>query len=266
MRFLFALLVLLTSSQHIQIYEVPDKEIIFKEFDGISPNGDWRKQYGWEYFPSCEWDRWHFDAGKENGKMYVDGGYGDCPGVGNNQHVVRFDKTIDQHQPYTIECDFIIAPTFESPVNSFCINFNIQKGMTKDSMLNCWAINLDIHDKETGRYTIKNMGFADSIFNEAENRYEHGRFTEMLPSHTGYHAEMFPAVNHFKIEVNKKINGEDAEKWVTVTWSDRRGIRSKFEEDYSKFPYQPLDNLPVKIGLNTHGSNWIVKNMIVYYD
>lgn len=198
--------------------------------------------------------------------MLVDGGYGDCPPEGNNQHVVRYDKTIDPSRPYLIECDFIIDSTFVSGVNSFCVNFNVQKGMSRDSMLNSWSLNLDIHDRATGKYTVKEMGFADSIWNEDAKQYESGRFTEMLPSHTGTGALMAPAVNHFKIEVNKRINGQTAPKWVTFTWSDPSGIRLRFETDYSKFPYQPKNTLPTKIGLNTHGSNWIVKNMKVRYE
>ena len=241
-------------------------KLIFSSFDGISDAGDWRKQYGWEYFPSCNWERWHFDAHKNEGEMIVDGGYGDCPPEGNNQHVVRYDKTVDHRKPYTIECDFVIEPTFVSLVNSFCINFNIQKGMSRDSMLNCWSLNLDIHDRTTGKYTVKEMGFADSVWNEDAKQFESGRFTEMLPSHTGTGALMSPEINHFRVEVNRRIDGKIANKWVTFTWKDKSGIRLHFETDYGKFPYQPDERLPAKIGLNTHGTNWTVRNMIVKYD
>ncbi|MBX3257616.1 MAG: hypothetical protein KF862_26045 [Chitinophagaceae bacterium] len=239
--------------------------VIFSCFDGASDPGDWRKQYGWEYFPSCNWNNWHFDAEKQEGKMFVDGGYAGCPPEGNNQHVIRYDKTVDATRPYTIECDFIIEPTFVSPVNSFCVNFNVQKGMSRDSMINCWSLNLDIHDRATGKYTVKEMGFADSIWNEDAKQFENGRFIEMLPSHTGTGALMAPDINHFIIEVNKRLTGQAAYKWVTFTWSDKSGTRLRFETDYSKFPYQPNNKLPVKIGLNTHGTNWTVRNMIVKY-
>lgn len=243
----------------------PDK-LIFKEFDGVSANGDWRKQYGWEYFPACDWNKWHFETTKNAGKMIVDGGYGECAREGNNQHVVRYDKLIDASKPYTIECDFTITPTFASLVNSFCINFNIQKGFSRDSMLNCWSINLDIHDKKTGAFTIKNMGFADSVYNEDAKQYESGRFAEMLPSLEGVGAKMQPAINHFKIEVNKRLDGSFVDKWVTITWTDASGLRAHFEQDYSKFPYQPNELQPVRVGLNTHGTNWVVKNLLVYYN
>ncbi|AHM63035.1 hypothetical protein D770_23950 [Flammeovirgaceae bacterium 311] len=239
-------------------------EIIFKEFDGVSPNGEWRKQYSHEYFPKCDWDRWYFEATPAFGKMHVDGGYQDCPEAGNNQHVVRYDKTIDQSRAYTIECDFAIAAPFRSSINSFCVNFNVQKGMSRDDKINCWSINLDIHDLNTGKYTIKHMGFAD-IWNDKHSRYRKGSFTELLPAHTGVGALVEPELNHFKIEVNRRIDGSFSPNWVTVTWSDVSGVREHFEEDYSKFPFQPDASKPVRVGLNTHGTSWVVRNLVVYY-
>ncbi len=239
--------------------------IIFQEFDGVSPNGDWRKQYGSDYFPQCDWNRWVFEATPSYGKMFVDGGYKDCPAVGNNQHVVRYDKTIDPERPYTITCDFTIDPPTVASVNSFCVNFQVQKGMRQDSKINCWSINLDIHDMRTGEYTIKHMGFADSI-PVGEEQYEDGRFTELLPSHTGKGALEGPDTNHFIIEVHRRLNGSVSPNWVTVTWRDKSGIRERFEEDYSQFPYQPDPSQPVRVGLNTHGTNWTVRNLKVYYE
>lgn len=240
------------------------KEIIFKEFDGASPNGDWRKQYSHDYFPECKWDNWSFEATPTHGKMYVDGGYSGCPEGGNNQHVVRYDKTIDQSRPYTIECDFTIAAPFVSSVNSFCVNFNVQKGMQKDDKINCWSVNLDIHELSTGKYTIKHMGFAD-LWDEKNNRYKYGHFTELLPSHTGVGALVEPDINHFKIEVNRRLDGSISPNWVTVSWSDKSGVRERFEEDYSQFPFQPDPAQAVRVGLNTHGTSWSVRNMVVYY-
>ena len=237
--------------------------IIFKEFDGVSKNGDWRKQYGGEYSPACDWNKWVFEATPAYGRMYRDGGYGDCPSIGNNQHVVRYDKTIDQNRPYTIECDFLTDTNFVSPINSFCINFNVQKGMSPDSRINCWSINLDIHDKKEGAYTIKRMGFAD--LPGPNNQYKYGWFTELSASSDGKGALTAPHVNHFKIEVNRRLNGDPAPKWVTITWSDAKGVHEHFEADYSKFIYQPDPAKPVRVGLNTHGIGWTVKNLLVYY-
>ncbi len=240
------------------------REVIFSEFDGVSPNGEWRKQYCYEYFPECDWEKWFFEATPAYGKMHVDGGYADCPEVGNNQHVVRYDKTIDQSRAYTIECDFTIATPFVSSVNSFCVNFNVQKGMRKDDKVNCWSINLDIHDSDTGNYTIKHMGFAD-VWDGKNKRYRYGSFTELLPGHKGVGAFEEPDVNHFKIEVNRRLDGSFSPKWVTVTWQDKSGVREHFEEDYSKFPFQPHPSQPVRVGLNTHGTSWTVRNLVVYY-
>ncbi len=237
--------------------------IIFKEFDGKSENGDWRKQYGFEYLPQCDWNNWYFEVNKNYGKMHFDGGTVNCPGAGNNQHIVRFDKTIDPSKPYTIECDFLIDSAFINDINSFCINFNVQKGMTKEEALNAWSINLDITDRKKGSYTIKNMGFAD--IRNSENKTEYGRFTEMLPQHQGEGALALPNINHFKIEVNRKIDGSPALKWVAVTRSDATGNKDCFQVDYSTFPYQPDYSKPVRIGLNTHGTDWVVKNLSVYY-
>lgn len=239
------------------------RKVIFKEFDGKSENGDWRKQYGFEYQPECDWNRWYFEVRKSCGKMYFDGGNDSCRGAGNNQHVVRFDKTIDPRKPYTIECDFIVDTAFVTEINSFCVNFNVQKGVSKENPLNAWSINLDINSKQKGNYAVKNMGFAD-IENGVGNM-EYGRFTELLPQHTGIGALPSPHVNRLKIQVNRAIDGAVKFKHVTVTRSDETGIKDFFEIDYGRFPYQPDFDKPVKVGLNTHGTNWIIKNLIVYY-
>jgi hypothetical protein len=39
----------------------------------------------------------------------------------------------------------------------------------------------------------------------------------------------------------------------------------KFTVDYSSFPYQPDYTKKVRFGLNTHGANWILKNLKIYY-
>lgn len=243
----------------------PSKKIIFKEFDGVSVNGDWRKQYGAVYHAACEWNQWKFESQPTYGKMYHDGGYGDCPAGGNNQHVVRYDKTIDQQRPYTIECDFMIDTVFLTDINSFCVNFNVQRGMREDDKINCWSVNLDIHDRKSGKYSVKKMGFAD-LGDPKSSDFRQGYFKEILPAEIGGGALAAPELNHFKIEVNRRLDGSFALKWVTVTLSDKNGIMKHFEQDYSNFPFQPDPKKPVRIGFNTHATNWTINNLIVYYE
>ncbi len=228
-------------------------QIIFKEFNGVSDNGDWRKQYGKDYFPGCNWNKWFFEVKPNYGKMHLDGGYGNCPAEGNNQHVVRYDKIIDQRRSYTIECDFYIEYPFPSRINSFAVNFNIQNGLSRDDKINCWSINLDIHEEKTGRYSMKSMGFKK------------GSFRELLPNRMGSGAKASPQTNHLKIEVNRRLDGSPSSKWVTVTWLDTNGVREYFEVNYKNFPYQPKTEQPVRIGFNTHGTEWVVRNLKVYY-
>jgi hypothetical protein len=49
---------------------------------------------------------------------------------------------------------------------------------------------------------------------------------------------------------------------VTVTEGDRQ--RERFEVDYSPFPYQADPHKPVRIGVNTHGADWTMRNLKVY--
>ncbi len=40
--------------------------------------------------------------------------------------------------------------------------------------------------------------------------------------------------------------------------------RERFEVDYSTFPYQPDFSQPVRIGVNTHGTDWSLRKLKVY--
>ena len=49
---------------------------------------------------------------------------------------------------------------------------------------------------------------------------------------------------------------------VTVTEGDQ--TRERFEVDYSSFPYQPDRSKPVRVGVNTHGADWTMRDFRVY--
>jgi len=35
--------------------------------------------------------------------------------------------------------------------------------------------------------------------------------------------------------------------------------------DYSSFPYQPDEGKPVRLGVNTHNTDWVLRDLKVYY-
>ena len=67
-----------------------------------------------------------------------------------------------------------------------------------------------------------------------------------------------------RVEVNTDKQGQFKPKTLTVTVMEGDHERERFEVDYSPFPYQPDPGRPVRIGANTHGADWTMRNLKVY--
>ncbi len=163
---------------------------------------------------------------------------------GPNQHLVRDGIAIDATIPYTIETKFKILNS--GGVKSFAINF-LQDNQPASQNINTWSLNLDLLGP-----VIKYMGFKNGNFQQIGSR-----------------SAPWAVKNQeyiYKIEVNRRLNGDVAPKWVTATISKPDGnVMDSFEVDYSSFPWQPNLNEPVKFGLNSHFASWIASDLKVFY-
>ena len=65
--------------------------------------------------------------------------------------------------------------------------------------------------------------------------------------------------------VNASLDGQYQDKWISAVLKKENTELEKFTVDYSSFPYQPDYTKKVRFGLNTHGANWILKNLKIYY-
>ena len=72
---------------------------------------------------------------------------------------------------------------------------------------------------------------------------------------------------HMKVEVNRRLDGTDALKWITVTASEMDGaVKIRYEVDYHHIvAYQPDLTKTVRLGLNTCKADWTVWNLKAMY-
>ena len=68
-----------------------------------------------------------------------------------------------------------------------------------------------------------------------------------------------------RVEVNRGAAGDQRLKAVTATVFESGIELQRFEVDYSVHPYQPDPGRPVRIGANTHGTDWALRSLRVYY-
>ena len=214
------------------------KQYILREFDGRHRPGSWDiHQYPGVFRYSC--------SRKE---LIMDGSQG------QNQHITRRGILINPARPYAIEVEFMIDEPDDAPVpNSFCINFNIAGNDGELDSITCWAMNLDI--APTGKQpagVMKTMGFVG------------GRYQQIKPSHPVNWCRMRTFYTMI-LHVNKNSDGLYMRNKVAVRVYEGDECKDSFETDYSPFSYQVDYSNTVRIGLNTHGANWIVKNMKVCY-
>jgi hypothetical protein len=218
---------------------VRKRDIILLEFDCKHKPGRWDiHQYDGEFV---------YSAGKCRLSMDGSGGM--------NQHITRRGIMIDPNRPYVIEADFTINEPVDAPApNSFCINFNIAGKEGELDSLFCWSMNLDISPEGSQHAGVmKTMGFVNGGFREIRSSR---KVVDWCRMNTTY---------HIVIEAGKNADNRFLRNIVVVSVFEGREMKEHFTTDYSSFPYQPDNEMPVRIGLNTHGANWTVRNLKVYY-
>lgn len=209
--------------------------LILKEFDGTSPNGIWERQAPSE--PTFKY------TVKPN---QLDMVYSSPL----NQHLVRKGVAIDPRRPYAVEGKFTLpTPLNDLGANSFCFNLNVAGPDGDLSNVNTWSLNVDLH--RTRGAVMKFMGFHD------------GKFSDLGEIETGWGAA--DTEYSFRVYVNAGLDGQYRDKWVSAVVKKGDAELEKFTVDYSSFPYQPDYTKKVRFGLNTHGANWILKNLKIYY-
>lgn len=97
---------------------------------------------------------------------------------------------------------------------------------------------------------MKHMGFVDGRFRQIGQRKV---------------AWATPGVEYpLRVDVNLDQSGRFQPDLLTVTVMEGDQTRERFEVDYSSFPYQPDRAKPVRVGVNTHGADWTMRDFKVY--
>ena len=213
-----------------------DPELILEEFNGTSEPGSWVIQSPFEgTFP--------FEVSKE--KLIMIG----IKSPVANQQLTREGIEVDATRPYAMEATFRITTT--GGVQSFAMNF-LQDNQQPSERINSWTLNLDLNGDGT-HGVIKYMGFNNGSFDALGP----SRPAKWARSDTDY---------IYRIDVNRRLDGTIAPKWVTARISTLDGkVQDRFEVDYSKFRWQPDLTKPAHIGLNTHFATWEARDLRVFY-
>jgi type 1 glutamine amidotransferase len=211
-----------------------DAGLIFKEFDGNSSNGVWDRQgppQPADFKYAVKPDRLEMIA---NTPL--------------NQHLVREGAPIDPSRPYALEGKFVI-PKLGNDANSFCVNLNVAGADGDVSNVNTWSLNVDLHQE--GGAVIKFMGFVD------------GRFTQIGQVETTWGAA--GTEYGFRMYVNADYDGRFQFKRVSMFVTKGDTQLEKLMVDFSSFPYQPDETKSVRVGVNTHEADWVLRDLKVYY-
>jgi type 1 glutamine amidotransferase len=216
------------------VKDTGDAALIFKEFDGKSPNGVWDRQ------GPPQPANFKYAVKPDRLEMYAN--------TPLNQHLVREGAAIDPARPYAVEGKFLI-PVVHDDVNSFCVNLNVAgpDGDVRD--VNTWSLNVDLHPE--GGAVIKFMGFVN------------GRFTDIGEMETTWGAA--GTEYGFRMYVNADFDGRYQSKRVSMFITKDNTQLEKFMVDYSSFPYQPDETKSVRLGVNTHEADWVLRDLKVYY-
>jgi type 1 glutamine amidotransferase len=210
--------------------------LILREFDG-SPNGTWDKQA-----PSPDFT---YEVTAEALHLH------DSTAISlENRHVVRRGVAIDPTRPYAIEGQFTIpGPIDPHKHYSFCVNVNVAGTDGDLSAVSTWAVPAHVLGNATSLTRI--MGFHHGSFfmiGELRNRWG--------DADRGY---------SFCIHVNADLDGLPQAGMVSRTLQEGATVLEQFQADFSALPYQPDLRQPVRLGFNSHGASWILKDLKVYY-
>ena len=160
--------------------------------------------------------------------------------TGLNQHIVRRGVSVDPTRPYAIEVLFTIPAPLGALPNSFALNFNVDGPDDDLTPVSAWAINVDL--RTPAGSVMKHMGFVDGVFNSLGD-------TITVWGDPG-------------VEYLLRVS-VDQNNVVAAVFQDGV-LLENFSVDYAAFPYQPGSD-PVRIGANTHGTDWTMRGMHVYY-
>jgi acyl-CoA thioesterase-1 len=216
------------------VTDTGDAALIFKEFDGKTANGVWERQ-GPPQPPD-------FKYAVKPGALEM---YANTP---LNQHLVREGVAIDPLRPYAVEGKFVI-PTLGDDANSFCVNLNVAGPDGDVSNVNTWSLNVDLHQE--GGAVIKFMGFVN------------GRFKEIGQVETSWGSAK--TEYGFRMYVNADYDGRYQSKRVSMFVTQGQTQLEKLMVDFSSFPYQPDPTKSVRLGVNTHEADWVLRDLKAYY-
>jgi len=69
----------------------------------------------------------------------------------------------------------------------------------------------------------------------------------------------------FQVRVNQDLEGRHVPKLLAVTVKEGAAVRERFQQSYAAFPYQPDPERQVRFGVNTHGADWTMRRLRIYY-
>ena len=175
---------------------------------------------------------------------------------GRNQHLTRQGVRLTAGAPYAIDALFTIhgAPKngLLDELNSFCLNFDVQgEGGREDDLdhLHARALNLDLSRAQPHTGVVKTMGFVDGAFRS-----------------TGEHTITgvdFDVEYRMTVRVNVDAGGAKHEGRATFQLTRGAETLAQFEADYRDFPYAPARGSTVRVGANTHGTDWTLRDFRV---
>ena len=209
------------------------ENLIVSELDGVETPGAWTRLQAPTEFP--------FTVDAKG--MFMD------DVTGQNQHVVRGGVTLDPDRPYAMEALFRVAPGADG-LNSFCFDLNLDASEVAKGLIDTWAINVDL-GPTPGTGTMKHMGFVDGGF---------AQIGETLIDWDKKDTEYL-----LRAEVNVDGAGAPAPRLITATVLERGVQVERFTVDYATFPHQPPAGSLAQIGVNTHGTDWWMRSLRVYY-
>ncbi len=216
--------------------------VVLDEFDGVDEPGAWD--------PHATPFAFDYRVGRD-GLRVTDAG-------GANQHLTRRGLRVDPTRAWSLDARFTVHRSSArggDGINSFCLNFNVQgEAGSRDDLAHLYAhaMNLDIAD-DGASAVMKFMGFVDGGFRQIEGGEVRTRCCT------------FDREYGLRVEVNRRLDGRPAPSWVTVTLTEGRRTHERFEVDYGRFPWQPDRSSPVRVGANTHGADWTMRDLRVRY-
>jgi type 1 glutamine amidotransferase len=209
------------------------EQVVLAEFDGVSVNGVWDPHQPSGTFP--------YEVTAESLVMHDLGG--------ENQHLTRRATELDASRAYVIEGLFRLdGPA--GGADSFCFNLNAAGAEGDYASLDTWAMNLDAAGGPPNG-VMKHMGFVAGGFQQLG--FEPAPWAEKGVEYL------------LRVGVNLGADGTPKPKAVTTTLLESGVLRTHFEVDYSNFPYQPLAGAAVRLGVNTHGTDWTLRSLRVHY-